>query len=121
MATGKSRARYVPDHKSFQSLMLSQQIQDVVEQATDKVRAEAERTAPTDSGAYAKAFKTQTVVTVVGGNPRVAGEVYNDDPAAPGQEFGDRWGNPARRTLGRAAEAAGGEPLRNAKSWGAPS
>lgn len=102
-------ARYVPDHVSFGRFILSRQAQDPAVEAAEDVAKVAATTAVKRTGNYASGFRVNKNPgpLTVGGNPRAIAEVYNSDDAAAPQEFGDRWGNPAHRTLRRSADFLG--------------
>ncbi len=121
-----TRSGFKPDHKEFGRFMVSDQARkpaveaanDVakiarqLEDSADVSRSGSGRTDRVREGAerYAANFKVndQTPPVVVGGNPRVGAEVYNDKRYAARREFGaapDHRG--ATRSLRRAGAAVG--------------
>jgi hypothetical protein len=115
MVSTERRVGYKPDHKSFARFLLSDQARDPAVKAAHDIRDIAEATAPRSSDPDGEAthmadeFKVNSASppVVAGGNPRVGAEVYNSDPAAAPQEFGNaRVRNPSR-TLGRAGASVG--------------
>lgn len=117
--TSRSRAVYVPDHKSFGRLMVSKQVLDPVMSAARLIRGIAAATAEVDTGDYASGFRTTVGgILIIDGNPRVYGVVYNEDDASLENEYGTH-GRQGPRTLG-AAGAAVGQHRNVAKieSWG---
>lgn len=109
------RARYKQDNSSFGRFMKSQQMKQVANQAATAIAENAASLAREEAmstGAYARAFKVNRRQRNLSfrGNLRAASAVYNNDPAAPGQEFGDRWGNKGKRILLKA-----GAPFHTAK------
>lgn len=115
----ETRVGYKPDHKSFGEFMLSEQArQPAIEAARDiaKLAAENSRAAAgggthdSDGVSLADNYKVNehTAPVIVGGNPRVGAEVYNDKRYAAAQEFGT--GHRRRRgtrALRRAGAAVG--------------
>lgn len=101
--------RYKPNHREFGAMMRGAFTRRWVIEAAKDIRLIAEQTATHRTGNYARSFKVNTDpgLIVKGGNKRAYAEVYNDDEAAAGQEFGDRWGNPPQRTLGLAGGRVG--------------
>lgn len=99
--------RYSPNHREFGKFMRSDQVKVVAVAAAHDIADRAAELASKDTGNYARSFQVNAAARdlAVKGNLRAIAEVYNSDPAAAGQEFGDRWDNPPQRTLG----LAGGE------------
>ena len=96
--------RYKMDNTSFGAFMLSDQIWDPVKDISQEVKDNAERMARAeafDTGAYASSFGINKTTETINGNPRVVGEVYNDDPAAAAVEFGQRRRNQKKAAMGR--------------------
>lgn len=91
---------------SMQEFLLSERLQQVVDDATDDVAGEARGMAieegAVETGGYASGFRAERgPVQVIAGNARRTGRVVNEDPAAAPQEFGNRR-VPARHVLLRA-------------------
>lgn len=105
------RVVFVPDHKEFGEFMLSDQIRDPTAEAARDVVDIASGLAPRSNrpGPHmADQFKVnrEAGVIKVSGNVRVKVEVYNEDPAAAPNEFGN--GRTRRhRMLGRAGAEVG--------------
>lgn len=108
--------RYKPDHKSMARFLLSSQAYDPVEKAANDIRDRAAQTATKRTGDMARNYKVVrgTGPGPIGRNPRAYADVVNDDIAAVVEEFG-RKGRPAKRTLRKAADAAG--PVVPKGSW----
>lgn len=90
--------------------MVSDRVRDAAVQAAHDIAAIAAATATKRTGNYASGFKVNSDLaprTMRGKSPRAYAQVYNSDPAAAPQEFGDRWGNPGHRTLRKAGDAIG--------------
>lgn len=113
----ETRTGYRPDHKSMAAFLLSNQARDPAVKAAHDIAEIARATAPRSSVAdtdedvthMADEFKVNehSKPVLLGGNPRVGAEVYNEDPAAAPQEFGNsRVRNPSR-TLGKAGARVG--------------
>lgn len=103
---GKARTttRYKMDNSSFGAFMLSDQVWEPVKDICGEVKDNAERMALAeafDTGAYASSFKVNKTTETINRSPRVAGEVYNDDPAAAAVEFGQRRRNQKKAAMGR--------------------
>lgn len=76
----------------------------------EKVRAQAEATAPVDTGGphpgrYKGSFAVESGIRSQDGDRRAYGRVTNDAPEAFFVEFGTK-NNPRHRTLGKALDAA---------------
>lgn len=105
---GIGRVRYKPNNESFGRFMLSDQAAQPVEAAAKDIRDRAEETATKRTGEMARNYKVVpgTPPGPVARNPRRYYDVINDDIAAVIEEFGRRY-QPAKRTLRKAADAAG--------------
>lgn len=104
------RRGFKPDHKDFGRFILSEQARDpAVAAAKDVAKlAAANSAAAHGSGDLASNYKVngKTAPVVVGGNPRVGAEVYNDKRYAAAREFG-RGRKNGTRALRRAGAAVG--------------
>jgi hypothetical protein len=108
-------AVYVPDNKSMAALLLSKQTRDPAVRAAREIMAIAIAISPYDDredtdGHYVEHFgvNEHTAPVVVGGNPRVGAEVYNDSGHAAAVEFGNsRNGGRGQRILRRAGSKVG--------------
>lgn len=114
----ETRVGYHADHKSFGRFMVSEQArQPAVEAAHDIARIAAENTRAASTGgthregvALADNYKVndKTAPVVIGGNPRVGAEVYNDLRHAAAVEFGTgKKRRKGTRALRRAGAAIG--------------
>lgn len=115
MAFKHVRYRYKPDHRSFGAFMRSPRVRAVAVQAAGDIADHARTLALAEAsktGAYANSFRVNRRAPNlrVGGNIRATAHVYNNDPAAAPQEFGDRWGNRGKRILRRAGAKVGELP-----------
>lgn len=108
--------RYKPDNASFGRFMLSSQAYDPVKKAANDIRQRAAETATKRTGEMARNYRVVkgTGPGPIERNPRAYADVVNDDIAAVVEEFG-REGRPGKRTLRKAADAAG--PVVPKGSW----
>jgi len=115
MPSIETRTGYRPDHRSMAAFLLSEQSRDPAVKAAHDIRDIAQATAPRSSDPDGEAthmadeFKVnaKSKPVPVGGNPRVGAEVYNEDPAAAPQEFGNSHVRNPSRTLGKAGARIG--------------
>lgn len=101
-------SRYKPDNASFGRFMMSDQAAEPIEAAAKDIRDRAEETATKATGDMARNYKVIPGAPPgpIERNPRRYYDVVNDDIAAVVEEFG-RKGRRAKRTLRKAASAAG--------------
>lgn len=111
----ETRVGYRPDHRSMARFLLSEQARQPAVEAAEDIRALAASIVGKKTGKTAAGYKVndKTAPVVIGGNPRVGADVFNDEQAALAQEFGNaRTRNPSR-PLGKAGAIVGemkGEP-----------
>lgn len=94
--------------------MVSDQLFAAVKQVSLLVRDTAKADATKRTGGLARGYKVKDErdIVSINGSPRAAGRVYNSDPAAVADEFGNSR-QPAKRTLRKAGAKIGeikGEP-----------
>jgi predicted transcriptional regulator len=98
---------YRPNNSSFQKLMLSDGVRDVVEKEAHRMAAYLAGIAPKDSGQYATSFKVTTGVDAhprpPESGPRAAAFLINDAPHAKFLEYGSRTVKDPPRLLTRLA------------------
>jgi hypothetical protein len=111
----KTRAKYVPNHRSFGAFLRSDQMRDVTEEVAKDIAGLAKEYSPESSRGGdqdGRRMKDQFVVErqagllKVGGNLRVQVIVSNNARSAAPNEFGTRR-NKRHRMLGRAGAAFG--------------
>lgn len=117
--------RYVPNHREFGQLMLSDQIADLARTAAEDVVTVAKGISPVsgddDDDRYIDHFRVESTTVTINGSPRAAADALNDSEYAARVEFGGGEGRPQggshgppQRILGRAgaivADYRGGPP-----------
>lgn len=101
---------YVEDHESFGRFILSDQVRNPTAEAAHGIAALAATMTHKKTGELASNYhvKKDAGTLKVDRNLRVKVEVFNDDPAAASEEFGNKHvGFPGHRALGRAGAVFG--------------
>jgi len=97
------RARFKGNYKGVGEMLVSDKMQDAMEERAEKVQSRCVANAPRDTGAYSSSFRVETGVRP-GAKPRAESKVINDDKAAAYVEWGTSR-TPRFRVMGRAAGA----------------
>lgn len=108
------RAKYVPDNASMAAFLISDRVAKVADEAGDDIldRARDGARPYSRTGGLLEGYKSKPVIVSavegpagpipIEGGPRQAREIYNEDPAAAPNEFGNGT-TPERRILRDAA------------------
>jgi len=97
------RARFKGNYKGVGEMLVSDKMQDAMEERAERVRGRCVANAPEDTGSYKESFRIETGIRP-GPKPRAQSKVINDDQAAAYVEWGTQR-TPRFRVMGRAAGA----------------